>query len=369
MWFLKKFKLCKPAEEGDTGGGAADTSSGGADAGGMDMGSALDSISGDLFPAEEGGDDLGNGDPVEPAAPAASADTKTPGTPPTDPAAAPAATAPAKTEAPNTWRPEAKAEWDKIPPTVQAEIQKREQDVFKGIEGYRQQAEIGQTFASLVGPYQQVYEQNNLDPVALTKDLLQFHAELTVGNPQQKLAKVQQIAQMYGVDLSGLGAPGDEPPYVDPQVKALQDQLAAVQSQLSGTTAEQQRIRQAEEGRLRATLHSEVDAFANDPANIYFSEVEGMIPQILKSGQAKSLKEAYDIAVKLNPVTFQKEVDRTAAERLKKIQDEARAKAKTAQSSAAANVRTSAKQAGGTTLLGSIDDTLKEAYQKLNAPG
>jgi len=359
MWFLKKFKLCKPVEEGESGGSAAPE---------IDMSAAADSISESLFGVEEkpapAPDELELEEPETTAAgtPPPKPEGTESGTPPADPPA------PAKLEAPNTWRPEAKAEWDKLPPAAQAEILKREEDVFRGIEGYRQQANVGKTFENLLSPYQQLFQQQGQNVFALTQDFLVAHASMSIGTPEQKLGKLMEIAKAYNIELPS-GAPTDpeNAPYIDPQVKALQQQLASVQSQLAGTATKQQEIDAREQERVRAGLRSEIDTFAADPANIYFEECGDQIVALLQSGTAKNLKDAYDQAVWLNPVTREKEVLRKTAEQAAKAREEARARAKAAQSAAAANVRTSAKQASGTTLLGSIDDTLKEEYRKLTA--
>jgi hypothetical protein len=346
--------------EGSAGGG------GGAD---FDIAGAVDTIGTDLFGAPDGNEDAdpapASGDggvQTEPTNTDPDPSKQTPIAPPTGQAAPPADGAnppPKAIEAPKTWRPEAAAAWGTLPPNVQEEIVKREADMFKGIEGYKAHATIGQTFQQIIAPFQQLFQRDNTDPAQLTNSLFQAHAALSLGSPEQKLAKINEIASLYGIQMQPTDP--DAVPYVDPSVKALQNEISALKSQLSGQTQWQQQQQQRENERIRAQLTSEVDAFAADPANIHFSELGDDIAQLLQSGAAKDLKEAYELAVYKNPVTRQKEIDRKASETAEANRKAAAEKAEKARKASGANVKVSAKQASGTAVLGSMDDTLTAA--------
>ena len=117
--------------------------------GGLDLSAAGESISADLFGSSTGGDDNGSGtDDVNLDDGAGTGD----GTATTDPAAmgTPAAkegeagtSTATGLQAPKTWRPEAAAKFATLPPEVQQEVLKREEDIFKGLEGYKADASIG----------------------------------------------------------------------------------------------------------------------------------------------------------------------------------------------------------------------------------
>jgi hypothetical protein len=371
MWKRKMsglmVRLMKPFEdEGSAGGG------GGAD---FDIAGAVDTIGTDLFGATEPDDNApANGE-------AGAGDVKTPPTTTdpdpskTTPIAPPAAgtpppadgtNPPAKVlEAPKTWRPEAAATWATLPPTVQEEIVKREADMFKGIEGYKANATIGQTFAQIAAPYQQLFQRDNTDPAQLTHSLFQAHAQLSLGTPEQKLAKINEIASLYGIQMQSTDP--DAAPYVDPQVKALQDQIAGLKSQISGQTQWQQQQQQRENERIRTELTAEVDKFAADPANVYFNELGDDIAHLLSTKAAKDLKEAYELAIYRNPVTRQKEIDRKASETAEALRKSEAEKADKARQAMGANVKSRAKQASGTAALGSMDDTLRAALAEMQA--
>lgn len=281
-----------------------------------------------------------------------------------EPTAAPVAAPAAPAGAPRTWKPEAAAEWDKVPPAVQAEIARREEDMFRGLEGYKQDAGLGKAFQSLMKPYEQFIQQTGDDVGQLMTDFMNAHTTFKLGTPEQKLGMLQQISKVYGLDLSGLApADPDSQPFVDPQVQRLQAELASVKSTVSEQQRQQQAVAQREQEAVRARYAQEIDAFAADTAtNPDFDLLADDIARLLRAKEATGLRDAYDKAVWLNPVTRAKAVESAAAaqaEAHRKAQAEAAAKAKAATS---ANVRTSAKNASGTAASESMDDTMKAAY-------
>ena len=324
--------------------------------GGLDLSAAGESISADLFGSSTGGDDNGSGtDDVNLDDGAGTGD----GTGATDPAATgtpaakegdPAATAAAATglQAPKTWRPEAAAKFATLPPEVQQEVLKREEDIFKGLESYKADASIGKALKGVVQPYMHIFQSQGIDPMQQVSGLMRAHVALSTGTPEQKQQFFQHLAKEYGVDL------GVEAPYIDPQVASLQKQLSDLQSRLNGRE-------QHEANEARSKLQAEIDSFASDPAHQYFDEVANDIAGLLRSGAAKDLKDAYDKAIWANPITRAKEQARLTAEAEAKAKAEAAERAKQARKATGANVKSSAKAASGTAPLGSIDDTLNAA--------
>lgn len=327
--------------------------------GGLDLSAAGESISADLFGGSAGEGDGSGTDDIN------LDDGAGVGTGATDPAAAgtpaakegdPAATAAAASapQAPKTWRPEAAAKFATLPPEVQQEILKREEDIFKGLESYKADASIGKALKAVVQPYMHIFQSQGIDPMQQVSGLMRAHVALATGTPEQKQQFFQHLAKEYGVDL------GVEAPYVDPQVASLQKQLADLQSRLNGR--EQQEAEQ-----VRSKLQAEIDAFASDPAHQYFDEVANDIAGLLRSGAAKDLKDAYDKAIWANPITRAKEQARLTAEAEAKAKAEAAERAKQARKATGANVKSSAKAASGTAPLGSIDDTLNAALAAIKS--
>ena len=350
----KYVQVMVPADDelsGSAGGGSAGE-------GGLDLSAAGDSISADLFGTSGGDDNGGDADDVnldDNGGTDAGTATATPPAAGT-PSAKEGASAPATNalQPPKTWRPEAAAKFAALPPEVQQEVLKREEDIFKGLESYKADASIGKAFKGVVQPYLQVFQSQGIDPMQQVSGLMRAHVALATGTPEQKQQFFQHLAKEYGVDLD------TEPPYVDPQVAGLQKQLSDLQSRLNGRE-------QHEANEARSKLQAEIDSFASDPAHQYFDEVANDMAGLLRSGAAKDLKDAYDKAIWANPITRAKEQARLTADADAKAKAEAAERAKQARRATGANVRSSAKAASGTAPLGSIDDTLNAALAAIKS--
>jgi hypothetical protein len=308
-----------------------------------DLSDALDEISAGLgfSPDESDGDGGGIETPaVEPLTQEPALEVQTPSEP--------------AVPAPKTWRAEALAKWSTLPPEVQAEVAKREEDMFKGLETYKADAGFGKTMKSVIDPFMPLMRQHNIDPAQLTSSLMQAHVTLAMGSPEQKQALFAKLAKDYNIDLGG------EAPYTDPTVSALQMELYDLKSRLQGREAQEAQT-------LQAKLSAEIDTFASDPANPYFDEVANDITALLKSGMAKDLADAYSKAIWANPITRAKEQTRLTAEAAAQAKKAAEGKAQAARKHTAANVKTSAKTASGTAATGSIEDTLSETLARIKA--
>ena len=260
---------------------------------------------------------------------------------------------------PKTWRAEALAKWETLPTEVQREVLKREEDIFKGLESYKADAQIGRSLNQVLSPYMPMLQQAGVNPLQQIESLMQAHHGLATGTPEQKQRFFSELARAYNVPLSA-DLPGEESPFVDPQVAALQKEIAALKSKTSARE-------QQEAATVRATLQKEIDSFAADPKNVYFDEVATDIAALLKSGTASTLAEAYEKAIWLNPATRAKEQSRLTAETEAKVKAEAEAKAAAAKKATAANVRSSPKSASAAAPLGSIDDTLSAALNSIRS--
>ena len=350
----KYVQVMVPADDelsGSAGGGSAGE-------GGLDLSAAGDSISADLFGTSGGDDNGGDADDVNLDDNGGTDAGTAAATPPAagTPSAKEGASAPAAStlQPPKTWRPEAAAKFAALPPEVQQEVLKREEDIFKGLESYKADASIGKALKGVVQPYLQVFQSQGIDPMQQVSGLMRAHVALATGTPEQKQQFFQHLAKEYGVDLD------TEPPYVDPQVAGLQKQLSALQSRLNGRE-------QHEANEARSKLQAEIDSFASDPAHQYFDEVANDMAGLLRSGAAKDLKDAYDKAIWANPITRAKEQARLTADAETKAKAEAAERAKQARKATGANVKSSAKAASGTAPLGSIDDTLNAALAAIKS--
>lgn len=267
-------------------------------------------------------------------------------------------------EAPKTWRKEAAAEWAKIPPTVRDEILKREADMFKGIEGYKSDAAVGQGFKSVLSPFMDQIRAANANPMEVVGGLLTTHSKLLTMPLDQRAALFERVAGNYGVKVKVVSAdePDEEQRYVDPDIARLNKTVEDLRRDTEARRA-------AEVAQIEASNKKAVDEFAANPANIYFNEVADDIAYLIKTGKSGSLQEAYDMAVRLNPVTFAKESARIAAEAADKARKEMAAKAKQARAATSANLSTRPNNGVGTGPVKSWQEGLEEAYAAIQARG
>lgn len=241
-------------------------------------------------------------------------------------AAGPAPTpapAPAGLKAPASWRPEAKAEFEKLTPVVQAEVVKREEDILRGIGEYKAAATFGHAVDRAIQPYVPVLKQFNIDPVRHVGELFNIHQQLALGSPEVKQATLAKIARDFGITLPAGQSPEDSP-YVDPEVAALRTQMQQLQSMHQRlvdqqTQAQTQQI-QAQRAQVEQSLRGELNTFASDPEHAFFDEVADDMAMLIQSGRAPSLKQAYELAIRMSPAVLEKENLRVAAKEASKKQ-------------------------------------------------
>lgn len=255
---------------------------------------------------------------------------------------------------PNTWRKEATADWANLPEVVREEIVKREQDFFAGIEQYKGDAAIGNKLLDTLRPFVSVFEEANLPVETTLTGLLRVEETLRRGSPQQKAAVVTRLLEAYNIDPEHVSLP--EKAVLPPEVERLQREVVQLQSQLNRTTSQQQAA-------MQAKWEGEVSEFMKNPANVHVEEAATTMAHLLRTGAAKTLSEAYEMAIWATPSIRAKETTRLQAEQAKTAQQQVAA----AKKATAANVQTAAKGAGSNASRGSWEDSLSSYYREITA--
>ena len=264
-----------------------------------------------------------------------------------------------KIEPPRTWRKEAAEAFSSLPKVVQDEILKREDDIFKGIEQYKESAAFGQKMRNAVEKYLPALDRFSIPVEAQVAATMDAHFRLTFGSPEEKLQVVQQIIQDYNVDPARIVT---EVGMVSPEVSQLQSQIRALQFQLNADA-------QRKEWDSRLEIERQIKEFSSDPANEHFEIVANDMASIIRGNPGVSLKEAYTKAIWVNPQTRELELAKQRAEAEAKVKAAAKARAEKVSRSTAANVKTSAKSGSAAAPLGTMDDTLSEAYARITGKG
>jgi len=269
----------------------------------FDVGAAASEIGSDLFPSKDKPESTEPADPALDSAPEVVKE-KPAETPPADPNIVPGQNsanpnpnqsnaAPTTLPLPKSWKKEMEPVWQKMPPEAHAYVAEREAQVMRGIQMY--QAGFN-NWGATIKPFEQVLSNfPDVNPIQLIHGLMQTH--LTFVNPntpqEQKIQLAQLLLSEYGVNLDPNAAKPDA--LVMTELNRLKSELSTLRADRESRTA-----REREEA-YNSNL-SAVNTFAADPKNKYYGEVENDILRIIQSGQAKSVAEAYDIAIWTNPV-------------------------------------------------------------------
>ena len=202
-------------------------------------------------------------------------------------------------KAPSSWKKEAQDLYLKAdrgealtPQEVKiltAEAERREGDFHKGITEFQSHSKRAKEYDQAIAPFQQHLQNLGVDaPTAITA-LMRADYTLRNSDPQTKAAYFGKLAQEYGIDLASVVSPEPQ----DPQTSYLMQQINSLQQQQQMW---QNSIRQQEQ--MKAS--QEISGFANADKP-HFDAVRNEMADLLESGKAQNLQEAYDMATWMKP--------------------------------------------------------------------
>jgi hypothetical protein len=229
---------------------------------------------------------------------------------PGSPQAAPPDPQPVVIEAPQSLPADVREKWGALPPEVQKYWAGREGELHKKFTTDGERIKSLSAYEEVLSPYQERVKQVGATPTEYVRRLAEAD-KLLSSDPR---AGIVEVARMYGIDLRSAFQPGAQP---DPN-SALARELSQVKSQLSDLT------KGAETAKLSAAQQV-IDDFRKDKP--HFDAVEPDIVQLMESGMAKNLSEAYAKALKLNDGVSAKIEAEAKAAAEKKAADEAKEKA------------------------------------------
>jgi gas vesicle protein len=257
-------------------------------------------------------------------------------------------TEPKPVKAPSSWKPAAQEAYLKAergealtPEEVRIltnEANRRESDFHRGVEEFKTHAQKAKAYEAAIAPYQQTLQNMGVDAPTAIASLLKADHTLRYSDPATKAQYFQQLAQQYGINLEQI----QNPPQYDPQTQYLMQQLNELrQSQQQWHNS----IQQQEQTRA----NHELEQFSQ-AGNAHFDAVRGDMADLLETGKATSLQDAYEKAVWMNPDIRQSLIEQQRFDAQKKATSEAQAlRAK----SAAVSVKGSSPSAGGVQINGS----------------
>ena len=228
---------------------------------------------------------------------------------------------------PASWKKDYHEVWQKADPRMQEYAWQREEQMRAGVEPLLSKAQFADAMQEAIQPYMQTIQGLGLSPDKAVAALMEADHKLRNSDPQTKLAYFQQLAQSYGINLGAVqGQPGQMPQQaVDPNVWALQNELNKVRGEVMGWKQQQEMME-------NQNLLNEINQFSLKAE--YFEDVRPTMIQLLQSGVAQTLEEAYEKAVRLDPNLFEQMTKAQQAEVAAKQAKEQNRAAKAARAAA-----------------------------------
>lgn len=211
-------------------------------------------------------------------------------------------------EAPQSLPDDVKKAWSTFPPEVQAGIARRENEAHEKITADGQRIKALASFEEALAPFQARLQQVQAPPAEYVRRLAAAD-QMLASNPLQG---IHEVARLYGIDLRQAltGQPDTS--------SALHSKIHELETRLS------QREEADQQARLSAA-NQQIEQFSKDRP--HFQSAVDMMDKLIRSGAAKGLEDAYDMAINAVPEIRAKREAEAKAEAEKKATDEAKTKA------------------------------------------
>ena len=245
----------------------------------------------------EGGDSEGEGKPGEPKP--ESAEPAPTAVAPTAPVAEVVAPASTELKAPAQWKPAVREKWAALPREVQEEVLRREGDNLRLIGSVGTKIRMADEIGGHLAPFMDRLQAHGASPSEFMGDVFGTIKSLATGSVQERAEVIANIIQSYGVDLRTLdsvltGRLSAPPP--DPRLVEAQRRTAMAEGQLRQVDAQRQQHTQQ-------TVTNTLSEFASDQKNEFFDDVRELMADLVESGRANTLQDAYSSAIWANPDT------------------------------------------------------------------
>jgi cytochrome c556 len=278
---------------------------------------------------------------------------------------------------PGGWSVKSKAEWDKLPENIRADIVKREQEVNEGFKQYEGMRELR--------PYVEMAQRSGTSLKAaldnytglenlLRQDVVKGVSQIAANMGTHPVELAQRILQAYGQTAQTVQADPSNPQPFDPSI--LQQHINPLAQELQQIKHQLSQREQAEQARQQDAINSVLERFKSDPAHRYFENVEPLMSQLISSGVVQrtgdhmaDLKSAYEAACYQNPevrgLLIKEQIAKDEAGRKAREKDAAE-KARQASRSITGSPSAAVREAD-TGKRGSSHDDARSAYNEVMA--
>lgn len=213
-------------------------------------------------------------------------------------------TAPAEIEAveepvwkrpPASWKKDYHEVWQGADDRLKEYAFQREEQMKAGIEPLKSKAQYADQMQEVIAPYMQTITGLGIDAPKAVKALMEADHILRTSQPHEKQQYFARLAQSYGINLNDVGGLQQQAP-VDPQFYALQNELNSVRGEV-------QNWKQQQEQQQNQVLLGEINQFSQKAE--HFEEARPVMIQLLQSGVATDLQDAYEKAIRLDQGLFE----------------------------------------------------------------
>jgi hypothetical protein len=269
---------------------------------------------------------------------------------PTEPAPEP----PVWERPPASWKKDYHEVWQTADPKLKEYAWQREEEMKKGVEPLLSKAQFADQIQQAIEPYQNNLKTLGIAPPQAIQALMNADNVLRHGTPQQKAQMFSTLSQQYGVNLSEINNLQQQP--VDPTVSMLQNELYSVRNEVMGW-------KQQQEAAQNQALLGEINTFAEKAQ--FFEDARPTMIQLLNSGMAQNLEDAYNKALRLDESLSGKVQQSTQAQAEAAKRESANKAAKAARA-AAVSVRSSTPGVNTATKAQDRRSLLSEQFDGLN---
>ena len=252
---------------------------------------------------------------------------------------------------PASWKKDYHEAWTTADPKLKEYAWKREEEMRAGVQPLLTKAQYADQMQQAIEPYMNNIRGLGIEAPQAVKALMEADNVLRHGSPQQKQAYFAQLAQQYGINMG------------DVQIQPTDPNFYAIQNELAQVRGEVLNWKQQQENAQNEALLSEINQFQSKAE--YFEEARPTMIQLLNSGVAKDLDDAYQKAIRLDNDLFTKhqQASQGQADAAKR---EASNKAAKAARAAAVSVKSSTPGAATSTKAQDRRSLLMEQFDNLN---
>lgn len=270
------------------------------------------------------------------------------------PEAEPQAEPPVWERPPASWKKDYHEVWQTADPKLKEYAWQREEEMKRGVEPLLSKAQFADQIQQAIEPYQNNLRTLGIEPPQAIKALMDADNVLRHGTPQQKAQMFASLSQQYGVNLGEIGNLQQQP--VDPTVSMLQNELYSVKNEVMTW-------KQQQEAAQNQALLGEINTFAQKAE--FFEDARPTMIQLLNSGMAQNLEDAYNKALRLDE-SLSSKVQQSQQAQAEAAKREAANKAAKAARAAAVSVRSSTPGVNTATKAQDRRSLLAEQIESLN---